>query len=536
MVCAPSGQAKNKRASIPNRSLSRYWPLRLRHAGASEARYSAILTGLDTNLPYMSPDQPEPAVDFPPPPAPRFSRTLTVLAAFILAGGILMLANVILSTPRLDRVEEKDRALALIVNRTMDLEYAIAQTPAWEHMFYEATTGWADELAQAVAWYEELADVSNEPLTLVYLSVLEGEAGRIDHVRDEIKGWEQLPAPFPVYARLLHAAYLGEIAGDASIGKEEATALRDALADEVPAGWFADRLAISLAAQAGDQAWLSEAQDNLAARGQALLWRARALLAFDLGVIAVGIALAAILYVRRLDADALAVGGAAIPPPWPGSVGAVVLIRGGAFWIALMIAVLLLGDESLRMVAVPLTYLPLLLLARRHLLEPAGVGLSKGLGLVPQPSGWGRCWRLVGIVVSAGLLGEWAITLAAEPFGLTSHWTEGFDEAMIWGDPQKLATSLVETIVFAPAFEEIVFRGLFFATLRRRFGFVPSALISAAVFAIAHGYGLLGFVSVLWSGLLWAWAYERSGSVLPGMLAHMLNNATVCLSVILFLR
>jgi hypothetical protein len=493
--------------------------------------------GLDTDLSHTFPAQPEPASDGSPTPGPRFSRLLTILAALILAGGMLLLANVILSTPRLDRVEEKDRALALIVTRTMDLEYAIAQTPAWEHLFYEATTGWADELAQVVAWYEELAEVSNEPLTLVYLSVLEGEAGRIDRVREEIKGWEQLPAPFPVYARLLQAAYLGEMSDEAPIGKEEATALRDELTDEVPAGWFADRLAISLATQAGDQAWLSEAQDNLSARGQALLWRARALLALDLGLIAAGIVLAIILYARRRrDMDALAVSSAAVPPPWSGSVGAIVLIRGGALWIALMIGLLSLGVESVRVVAVPLTYLPLLLLARRHLLEPAGMGLSEGLGLLPKPSGWGRCWRLVGIVASAGLLGEWAITLAAEPSGFSSHWTEGFDDAMIWGDPPELASSLVETIVFAPMFEEIVFRGLFFATLRRRFGFVPSALISAAVFAIAHGYGLLGFVSVLWSGVLWAWAYERSGSVLPGMLAHMVNNAAVCLSVILFLR
>jgi len=142
----------------------------------------------------------------------------------------------------------------------------------------------------------------------------------------------------------------------------------------------------------------------------------------------------------------------------------------------------------------------------------------------------------VAVLASVGLLGEWMITLVAEPAGFSSHWTEGFDEAMIWGDPTKLASSLVETIVFAPVFEEIVFRGLFFATLRRRFGFVASALISASVFAVAHGYGLLGFASVLWSGILWAWVYERSGSVLPGILAHMLNNAAVCLSVMLFLR
>jgi membrane protease YdiL (CAAX protease family) len=400
-------------------------------------------------------------------------------------------------------------------------------------MLYETTTGWADELTESVEWYEELADVSNEPLTLVYLSVLEGEAGRLDRVREEVRGWEQLPAPFPVYARLLRAAYLDQ----AAIGADEAIALRDELADEVPDGWFADRLAISLAAKAGDQAWLSDAQDNLGVRGGALLWRARTMLALDLGIVLFGLVLAGALHKRfRRDATALAVGGAAVPPPWPGSVGAAVLLRGGALWISLMFAVMALGDESVRALVVPLTYLPLLLLARRYLLEPAGMGLHEGFGLVPGPAGWGRCWRLMTIVAAAGLLGEWLITMVAEPAGLSSHWTEGFDEAMIWGDTPKLASSLVETIVFAPVFEEVVFRGLFFATLRRRFGFIASALISAVVFAVAHGYGLMGFASVLWSGVLWAWVYERSGSVLPGILAHMLNNAVVCLSIILFLR
>lgn len=491
-------------------------------------------TALTKDVPHSVPDPAESApAELPAPPVPQFSPIVTGLAALVLAAGILMLANIILATPRLERVEEKDRALALIVTRTMDLEYAIAQTPAWELWLYEATTGWADELAEAVKWYEELAEVSNEPLTLVYLAVLEGEAGRLDRVQEEIRGWDRLPAPFPVYARLLQAAYLEQGPLDA----EEAGALREELADEVPDGWFADRLAVSLAARAGDQAWLEEVRADLEDRSRSLLWRARLLLAVDLGLIVLGLVLAASLFARRRrEAAALAVGGAAVPPPWPGSIGAVVLLRGGALWIVTMYAVLSLGVELIRVLAVPLTYVPVLLLAHRHLLAPAGLSWRDGLGLAPGPSGWGRCWRLVAAVTAAGLLGEWVITLVAEPIGLTSHWTEGFDEAMIWGDPLALSSSLVETILFAPVFEEIIFRGLFFATLRRRFGFTASAVLSASIFAIAHGYGVLGFASVLWSGVLWAWVYERSGSVLPGILAHMVNNATVCLSIVLFLR
>ena len=42
------------------------------------------------------------------------------------------------------------------------------------------------------------------------------------------------------------------------------------------------------------------------------------------------------------------------------------------------------------------------------------------------------------------------------------------------------AMSLVEYVIFAPLFEELAFRGLLFAILRRKLRFLPAALISAA--------------------------------------------------------
>lgn len=468
-----------------------------------------------------------------PPAASPWPRLVNILAILVLAGGILMLAGLVLVTPRLQRVTDPDRALSLIVNRTMDLDYAIAQTPFWEHLLYEASTGWTDDQAQAIEWYGELAEESGEPLSLLYLAILEGEAGRLDRVTAEIEGWEQMPDPFPVYARLLGAAYLTHD----QLEPDAARALQGDLEEAIPAGWFADRLALSLATRAGDRVWLTEVQRGLSERGDELLRRARLLMGLDLTLILLGVVLAVLVLARpQSHEEAWGVGGAMVPPPWSGSAGATVLIRGGALWIGLLITILSFGPSSFRILAMPLTYLPLLFMAWRDLMEPAGLGFREGIGWTPRPGRWGRCWRLVAIVSATGLLGEWLVTMITQPMGLSSHWTEGFDEALVWGGRPELLTSLVETIVFAPVFEEIVFRGLFFATLRRRFGFVASALISASVFAIAHGYGLLGFISVLWSGLLWAWVYERSGSVLPGILAHMVNNAVVCLSIILFMR
>ncbi|MEQ1793088.1 MAG: CPBP family intramembrane glutamic endopeptidase, partial [Nitrospira sp.] len=171
-----------------------------------------------------------------------------------------------------------------------------------------------------------------------------------------------------------------------------------------------------------------------------------------------------------------------------------------------------------------------------YLLRPAGLNVLSGFGLqIP----WQKIGRLAGVVlavVAAGLWGEWVMGRVAESLHLTNHWTEWFDPDLVWASGPVLTISLLEYVVFAPIFEELAFRGILYAILRRRLGPLPAALISASIFAAAHGYGLIGFVSVLWSGLLWAWLYERTGSLVPGMIAHATNNLLVCLSVMSLLR
>jgi uncharacterized protein len=75
-----------------------------------------------------------------------------------------------------------------------------------------------------------------------------------------------------------------------------------------------------------------------------------------------------------------------------------------------------------------------------------------------------------------------------------------------------------------------------FAALRSRFGVLPSAALSAVVFAAAHGYGVLGFVAVFWSGALWAVSYEKTGSLWPGIIAHSVGNLMATAGVIALLR
>ena len=90
--------------------------------------------------------------------------------------------------------------------------------------------------------------------------------------------------------------------------------------------------------------------------------------------------------------------------------------------------------------------------------------------------------------------------------------------------------------VWAPVIEELTFRGLLYGTLRARLGVWPAALASAAIFALPHGYGAAGSLSVLMSGVLWAIAYERTRSLLPGLLAHSANNLMSTLWMVGLLR
>ena len=100
----------------------------------------------------------------------------------------------------------------------------------------------------------------------------------------------------------------------------------------------------------------------------------------------------------------------------------------------------------------------------------------------------------------------------------------------------ELVKTSMEFVVLAPVFEELIFRGILFSSLRKKFSFPTSMVASGLIFALAHGYGVIAFMSVLWSGLLWAWTYERTGSVIPGMLAHAVNNGLVVYSLVAFFR
>jgi uncharacterized protein len=105
----------------------------------------------------------------------------------------------------------------------------------------------------------------------------------------------------------------------------------------------------------------------------------------------------------------------------------------------------------------------------------------------------------------------------------------GFDEG---GLAAVIAGFLIVGV--APLSEELFFRGFMYGGLRRRFPVWAAIAISGVVFGLVHytgpdSIGVVPQLAVL--GFLLAWLYERTGSLWPPILLHLLNNSLALLVI-----
>jgi membrane protease YdiL (CAAX protease family) len=87
-------------------------------------------------------------------------------------------------------------------------------------------------------------------------------------------------------------------------------------------------------------------------------------------------------------------------------------------------------------------------------------------------------------------------------------------------------------IVFAAAIsEEVCFRGMLFGGLRQRLPRVGAALLAGLIFGALHAItGLTAVPPLIFFGFVLALLYEKTGSILPGIILHMLNNSAALLA------
>ncbi len=90
----------------------------------------------------------------------------------------------------------------------------------------------------------------------------------------------------------------------------------------------------------------------------------------------------------------------------------------------------------------------------------------------------------------------------------------------------------IALIVFGAAIaEELCFRGMLFGGLRERLPRIPAALIAGLVFGVLHAFtGLSAVPPLIALGFIFCLLYEKTGSIVPGILLHMLNNSVALLA------
>ena len=96
----------------------------------------------------------------------------------------------------------------------------------------------------------------------------------------------------------------------------------------------------------------------------------------------------------------------------------------------------------------------------------------------------------------------------------------------------SIALLAFSVAILTPFAEELLFRGFILGMLMKRYEDTTAIVISSLIFAIAHEPIAMGLA--FGGGLLYGWVRVRTGSVIPGMMAHAIWNGFITFIVIMY--
>jgi len=141
-------------------------------------------------------------------------------------------------------------------------------------------------------------------------------------------------------------------------------------------------------------------------------------------------------------------------------------------------------------------------------------------------------WQWVAVVplIFAFLTFLWTIMyrVMVALFGPTVQWPKVLSATTINSAHQPVLEVLIilTGVVLTPLAEELLFRGVLYQAFRRTMPVGVAALAASLIFAGMH-FTLALFIPFAVMGYVLAWLFERSGSLIPGMLVHACNNGII---------
>ncbi|MDH6535488.1 CPBP family intramembrane metalloprotease [Parabacteroides sp. 52] len=82
---------------------------------------------------------------------------------------------------------------------------------------------------------------------------------------------------------------------------------------------------------------------------------------------------------------------------------------------------------------------------------------------------------------------------------------------------------ILAVVIVGPIMEELLFRGTFMRLFMQKLSPAQAIFVSALIFGLVHG-NPAQVVNAFFIGLLLGWIYYKTGSLLPVILIHILNN------------
>lgn len=95
-----------------------------------------------------------------------------------------------------------------------------------------------------------------------------------------------------------------------------------------------------------------------------------------------------------------------------------------------------------------------------------------------------------------------------------------------------LAYSSIFAAIIGPIMEELFFRGFVYSVFKKYIGVFWSMLLTAAIFATLHTH-IVGFFPILALGILLAYLYEKTGTLVSSITVHIIHNLSMVFMVFL---
>jgi len=126
---------------------------------------------------------------------------------------------------------------------------------------------------------------------------------------------------------------------------------------------------------------------------------------------------------------------------------------------------------------------------------------------------WIVVWTVINIALSLIIL----ILMDLFYIEMENSKTDSLESNITWF---TFSVGFISAAIISPIYEEIFYRGFLYKWFRLKWGIGKGMLLSSFIFTIVHIPTFNTLPVNFIGGVIYAWTYERSGSIIPGIIIH----------------